>query len=352
MPISNPALLEERLNDFDPRIRRDTLEAMQLLASRQIPGGAGANINMHCHSFFSYHANGWSPTRLAWACCREGLQAVALCDADVLDGVEEFLRAGLTLGLRTAVHLETRAFLAEYAHQEIHAPGEPGVTYIMGAGFIDKPTADTPQGLALAQRRDQLRARNEALIARLNEKLPAISIHYIQDVLPMTPLGGATEHHIIHAYAAKARHVFTDAGQRASFWAPWLKRKPAECKALESAEPAFEEALLGALAQRGALGYVPPDANTYPAVETIIAWVRACDAIPTISWLDGTSAGEAHGRTMLGLLRDKGCAAINIIPERNWNIAQPQERAQKIAKLREIVQVATDMDLPINIARK
>ena len=348
MPIYKPALLEEKLNDFDPRVRRDALEALQALTGRQTPV-ASENVNMHCHSFFSYHAAGWSPTRIAWSCHRQGLYAAAICDFDVLDGLDEFLRAGLTLGLRTAVHLETRAFFADYTRHEINSPGEPGVTYIMGAGFITKPTADTPQGRGLAQFRDGARARNEALIARINEKVPAIHIVYAHDVLPLTPHGAATERHIVRAYAAKARAAFADADKRAAFWAPLLKRTPEECKTLANDEAKFEEAIRGALVKRGGIGYVQPDASTFPPVEDFIAWVRSCDAIPMITWLDGTTSGEADGRTMLGLLRDKGCAALNIIPERNWNFTKPQERDTKVAKLDEIVQAAAALDLPINI---
>ena len=349
MPIYKPALLEKRLNDFDPRVRRDALEALLALTGRQRPADAGMNVNMHCHSFFSYNAEGWSPARIAWSSHRQGLYAAALCDFDVLDGLDEFLRAGLTLSLRTAVHLETRAFVSALAQKEINSPGEPGVTYIMGAGFIAKPAAETPQGRRLAQFRDSARARNEALLKRINEKLPNIRIQYARDVLPLTPLGVATERHIVRAYVARAQHVFADAVKRAAFWAPLLKRKPAECKELESGEAKFEDAVRSALAKRGGIGYAQPDASTFPPVEDFIAWVRSCDAIPMITWLDGTSDGEADCRAMLALLRDKGCAALNIIPDRNWNVAKPQERATKVAKLEEIVREATAMDLPINI---
>ena len=349
MPIRSPAVLEQRLNDFDPRVRRDALEALVTLAGRQFPGKTGSNINLHCHSFFSYHAEGWSPTHIAWACSRKGLYAAALCDFDVLDGLDEFLDAGLVLGLRTAVHLETRAFVPAYAKVDINSPGEPGVTYIMGAGFVAKPAADSPQGRGLEAFRRAARARNEALVARINARLPEIAIRYAREVLPLTPLDVATERHIVRAYAARARHVMPDAAPRAAFWAALLKRQPDACAALEADAPAFEEALRSALAKRGGIGYLQPDAATFPPVSEFIAWVRSCGAIPTITWLDGTSGGETHCRAMLDALREQGCAALNIIPERNWNIAKPTERDVKIAKLDEIVKTATALDLPINI---
>jgi hypothetical protein len=349
MVIRDPSLLEKRLNDFDPRVRRDALEALLAVAGRQAPADSGVNVNMHCHSFFSYHADGWSPARIAWACHRQGLYAAAICDFDVLDGLDEFLRAGLTLGLRTAAHIETRAFVPAFARQEINSPGEPGVAYIMGAGFVARPDDDSPQGRGLAALRDAARARNEALIARINARLPEVSLHYARDVQPAAPLGAATERHIVRAYAVKGREVFADAARRAAYWAPLLRISAEDCRQLETDEVKFEEALRGALAKRGGIGYQQPDASTFPPVDTFVSWVRSCNAIPMIAWLDGASAAEDDASNLLGVMRDLGCAAINIIPDRNWNIRKPDEQVRKVAKLDEVVQASAALDLPINI---
>ena len=48
-------------------------------------------------------------------------------------------------------------------------------------------------------------------------------------------------------------------------------------------------------------------------------------------------------------LINQGAAAINIIPDRNWNIPNKQIRQQKVKKLYEIVALANDLDLPLNI---
>lgn len=350
MPVRDSARLEKRLDDFDLSVRRDALEALVALAGRQFPGETGSNVNMHCHSFFSFHAESWSPTHIAWGASRKGLYAAALCDFDVLDGLDEFLSAGLTLGLRTAVHLETRAFLSSYAKADINSPGEPGVTYIMGAGFVQKPAAGTPQGSGLEKLCAAARARNEALVQRINEKLPEIAIRYDRDVLPLSPGGTPTERHIVRAYALRGMQGLPDPVARATYWTKLLNRKPEECLVLEAEDfPAFEEALRNALAKRGGVGYKQPDADTFPPAADFIDWVRACGAIPTITWLDGTSAGESRCRPMLEDLREQGCAALNVIPERNWNAGKPQEREHKIAKLAEIVAEAQAMDLPINV---
>jgi hypothetical protein len=348
MPIRDTALLEKRLDEFNPQTRRDALAALAALAGGTLPE-TGRNVNLHCHSFFSYNADGWSPTRIAWECRKRGLYAAALCDFDVLDGLDEFLAAGRTIGLRTAVHLETRAFLREYAAHDINSPGEPGVTYIMGTGFFELPASTGQTGQTLDLFRRSARARNESLISRINGRVPEIALNYTRDVLPLTPRDVATERHIIRAYAAAGRKAFADPVARASFWAPLLKRAPEACLALETDQPAFEEAVRSALAKRGGIGYQQPDEYTFPPADDFIAWVRACRAIPTITWLDGTSRGEADCGAMLDLLRDKGCAALNIVPDRNWNIKKPDEQAAKVAKLDEVVAAAVARDLPINI---
>ena len=65
--------------------------------------------------------------------------------------------------------------------------------------------------------------------------------------------------------------------------------------------------------------------------------------------MDGTSAGEQAIDELLALLIDKGVVALNIIPDRNWNIADPAARTLKVAKLHEIVRIAGELDLPLNI---
>lgn len=52
---------------------------------------------------------------------------------------------------------------------------------------------------------------------------------------------------------------------------------------------------------------------------------------------------------MLERLQAKGCAALNIIPDRNWNLRAKDEREQKVQFLDDIVHAANRMQLPINI---
>jgi hypothetical protein len=45
----------------------------------------------------------------------------------------------------------------------------------------------------------------------------------------------------------------------------------------------------------------------------------------------------------------KGVAAVGIIPDRNWNVKDPAERARKVQALHEFVKAAEARDLPVNV---
>jgi len=338
-----------QLDDFAAEQRRAALEALNGGWPCGAPTG---NVNMHFHSFFSYNAEGWSPSHIAWASRQAGLYAAGLCDFDVLDGLEEFLQAGELVGLRSTVNLETRAFVPEYASAEINSPGEPGVTYIMGGGYATVPEAGTPQAEMLAHLRASSRQRNLDLVARINPHVPDIAVDYEQDVVPLTPSGNATERHIIRAYVNKSYEAFAVCDRShagvANYWSELLG-KPVEDVAKMLGTPAIEEAARSKLAKKGGFGYVQPSADTFPPVDDFVNWVLACRAIPLVTWLDGTSDGESDAQAMLDCLTTKGCAGLNIIPDRNWNYKDAEVKALKIGKLREMVLAADAMGLPVNI---
>jgi hypothetical protein len=253
---------EERLNSFDPKQRRNTLET--LAAGDHKPASEGTNVNMHFHSFFSYNAEGWSPSRIAWESHKAGLHAAGLCDFDVIDGLEEFIQAGLTLKLRATVNMETRAYVKEYAAVDINSPGEPGVTYAMGAGFARELPKASPQAKGLAGYRDRARARNFALIERINQKLPDVAVDYEKDVLPLTPSGSATERHIISAYVHKSKVVFEHPEATAKFWANLLGKSFEDTVMLMADSPSFEEVVRSKLVKKGGIGYEQPSVTTFP----------------------------------------------------------------------------------------
>ncbi len=77
--------------------------------------------------------------------------------------------------------------------------------------------------------------------------------------------------------------------------------------------------------------------------------ILACDALPCAAWLDGTTSGEERIEELLDLLIGKGAVALNIVPDRNWDIKDPVMRERKVQKLYEVVDLARQLDLPLNI---
>ncbi len=336
------------LSDFSPEVRRRALAELATGIDPAAPATT-ANHNLHFHSFFSYNAEGWSPSRIAWESRQAGLYAAGLCDFDVLDGLDEFLAACDLLGLRGTVNVETRAYLAEFAAADINSPGEPGVTYIMGGGFAAMPRPGTPAAAGLDGYRRRAQERNLALVSRINANLAELAIDYGRDVVPLSPGGCPTERHIVSAYVNRAATLHPQADALVAFWAGLLGGDAAAAAKLLADRPALEEKVRSKLAKRGGLGYEAPTPKTFPTVEDFVAWVTSCGAIPMVTWLDGTSAGEKDAKAMLDCLCAKGCAALNIVPDRNWNLKDPAERAVKVANLAAIVREADALGLPINI---
>ncbi len=334
----------ERLNAFDPAVRSEALD--EIIAQTELPP-TGSHVNMHLHSFFSFNAADASPTRLAWDARRHGLYAAGLCDFDVLDGLEEFLNAGRRLGLRSAVSLETRAYFEEYAGTEINSPGEPGITYIMGAGFGKALAANSPVDRTLQTLRDRASRRNLDLVERINQRIPALSLDYNNDVAPLSPGDCPTERHIIRAYCRKAAAMGSTAANR--LWGEILQNSTTEIQALQKNQPAMEDAVRSKLIKRGGLAYETPTPAMFPTVDEFAQWVLECRAVPMATWLDGESEGERDPAIMLECLREKGVAAVNIVPDRNWNIADKTESRRKIGHLHKFVATAETMNMPIYI---
>ncbi len=339
--------LETRLNDFDPAIRTAALaELCSRAAAGEIATGPEREVaNMHCHTFFSFNAYGYSPSALAWLAARRGYKLMAIVDFDVLDGVDEFLSACDQVGVRGAAEMETRVFFPEFATREINSPGEPGVYYHMGIGFTSSQAPPSAAGL-LKDMRQRALQRNLEMVRKLNTFLAPIAIDYERDVLPLTPAENATERHLLVAYLHAAEQAVTDLD---GFWASKLKTTPEQIAQVRKDAPAFQNLVRARLMKRGGVAYAVPDHTSFPSVEEFHAMVEACQAIVCATWLDGFSTGEQSMAEELEILTARGAAALNIVPDRNWNIADADLRRVKVQKLYDVVKLAGQLDLPLNV---
>jgi hypothetical protein len=339
--------LEASLNHFDPSVRAQALAELVALAQQGIvPLEPEADVaNMHCHTFFSFNAYGHSPTSLAWLAKRRGFKLMGIVDFDVLDGVDEFLDACELVGVRGSAGIETRVFLPEFATREINSPGEPGVCYHMGIGFTSSQVPGTAASI-LDDLRQRAARRNRGMTDRVNAYLAPVTIDYDQDVLPLSPGDSPTERHIVVAYVRAAERITL---APIEFWANKLNVEPGRVAMLMGNIPKFQNLIRAKLMKRGGVGYVQPSPNTFPTVEEFHTLIAQCGALPCAAWLDGTSAGEQAIEELLDLLISKGIVALNIIPDRNWNIADPETRRLKVQNLYRVVQLAQELDLPLNV---
>ncbi len=337
--------LETRLDDFNRQIRKESLEALNELADNGdiFIEPAREVANLHCHSFFSYNGYGYSPSHLAWLGKKHGFKFMGVVDFDVLDGVDEFLDACAYLDIRGTAGMETRVFIPEYAEIEINSPGEPGVYYYMGIGFTSSSAPSSAHRI-LEDIRLRVAQRNCSILEKINQFLAPLKVDFERDILPATPSGNATERHMVTKIIEKAKAEVED---ETRFWSSKLNLQ-ADAIVKEMSDPeGFQNIVRKKLIKRGGIGYIQPTSDTFPMIDEFHQVILDCKAIPCATWLDGTSSGEKAIGDLLDLLISKGTAAINIIPERNWNIKDPIEKTTKLDNLYDVARVASSLDLPV-----
>jgi hypothetical protein len=215
----------------------------------------------------------------------------------------------------------------------------------MGIGFT---SANVPPSAASirADMRSRADQRNRSMVERINAYLSPVCVDYDKDVLPLTPAGNATERHLLMAYTQAAAQAFRDP---IPFWAEKLKLSPDQVAAQYGNPAVFQNTVRSKLMKRGGVGYAQPGPDSFPSVEEVNQMILACQALPCATWLDGLSAGEQRMEELLNLLIAKGVVALNIIPDRNWNISDAETRQVKVQKLYEVVALAQRLDLPVHI---
>lgn len=340
--------LEARLDDFDPGVRSAALDTLEDGARPgAVPGGW---VNLHAHTFFSYNPLGYSPSHYAWRARREGLAVAGIVDFDVLDGVGEFHRAGALLGLKTCASLESRVYVPEFADKVLNSPGEPGVSYHMGVGFVDADL-DEESAVFLRAMRESAARRTRDLVGRINAFLAPLELDYERDVVPLTPRGNVTERHVCAAYVRKAAARFAEAADLRAYWTEKLGELP---EGIDLPTGGDLQALVRSKTmKRGGIGYVQPDEGAFPLMADMDRFTLRAGAIPTLTWLDGTSDGEQEIERLVKVTRASGAAAINIIPDRNFTRGVKDEKLHNLYTVTDLAErehlpviVGTEMNSP------
>jgi hypothetical protein len=201
-----------------------------------------------------------------------------------------------------------------------------------------------PAQIILDDLRTRLLSRNRRIVTVLNDYLSPLHLDFNAQVIPLSAGRTPTERHILDAYFSQSLERLDNP---IHFWSEKLDLTEKVISEKVAQTPRFKDLIRRKLIKAGGVAYQPPDVDTYPGLSTIHKLADYCGALQTVAWLDGTSSGEQRESELLDLMIENGVVALNIIPDRNWNIPNPTERALKIRKLYEVVTLARERDLPI-----
>lgn len=333
--------LDQRLNSFNPELRAAALDAAAAKLSSPNPEGyqepppprgEGSQVfNLHCHSFFSYNGYGYSPSALAVIAGMYNWRAVGLVDFDVLDGVDEFLAATRKLNIRAVAGMETRVFIPELADVEINSPGEPGIAYHLGVGFLSTAVPEKERAFA-AELRKKAADRTRTVVKRVNEFLPEIALDFDAVARRFTPNGNVTERHVCAAYREAAEKRFSES-ELVAYWTEKIGSFDPDPVKLEAS-------IRSRLMKKGGPGYVTPTPESFPTLAEMNDFIRGCGAVPVPAWLNGLSAGESDPGALLDLHLRYGARGVTLIPDRNWRAADATKAARLTAALDRFVAAA------------
>ena len=137
--------------------------------------------------------------------------------------------------------------------------------------------------------------------------------------------------------SARPRACFPQPAQRAAFWKEKLGDAPPPGARLQNL-------IRARTMKKGGAGYVQPGQGSFPTMNDMNRFVLEAGAVPTLTWLDGTSEGEKCMEELFAVARAGGAAALNIIPDRNYT---PGVKDQKVENLYQVVGMAQDRQFPI-----
>ena len=338
----------EKLSDFDSEKRFEVLfDVAEIVKTKKIKRTYQQPYdNMHIHSFHSFNYNNWSPSRIIFEAYKIGLKHIGIVDFDTLEALEETLLSSKLFGVPALAGIETRVFIPEFREIVINSPGEPGVYYINALGFTKLPKKNSNAEKIYKKLHKIAENRNKKIVEKLNRFLFPVVIDYEEDVYPLTPSNNPTERHIIKAYIEKSEKISGISSD--NFWCEILKILPNDVAKMKKENIGdFMEKIRSVLVKNGGPGYVSPESETFPTIYEFIDMVKESGAVVVGNWLDGTNPGEKDPEKFLEFMLSAGIKVMNIIPERNWNIRNTEEKTIKVANLEAFLSTCIKMNIPV-----
>jgi len=343
----------DRINDAQaaPEERTAALRAFVAAGgTRDAPAFSG-EINNHIHTIYSFSP--YTPSMAALKAREAGLEAAGSVDHDSYAAAPEMRAACAALGLGCVTGFELRASLrhTEFGSRKINSPDSPGIVYMTIQGV---PAPAAPRVAAFLEKiHAARRARNLRMVDALNGLLAGTGIgalDYGQNIEPLSQAargGSVTERHVLFALALA---LIQRAGKGPPLLAFLRERFGVEVTGKNAAyladenNPYYAYDLLGAL--KGSFNdriFIQPDAEECPAVESVTAFAREINAVPSYAYLGDVTdsvTGDKKAEkfeddyldALVPRLVDFGFQGVTYMPPRNT--------AAQLARLRGLCAAA------------
>jgi hypothetical protein len=293
-------------------------------------------INNHIHTIYSFSP--YTPAMAALKAREAGLEAAGSVDHDSYAGAAEMREACAILGLGCVTGFELRVSLrhTEFADRKINSPDSKGLAYMTVQGV--PAGAGERVGEFLKPIRAARRERNLRMVEGVNRILAGAGLgglDYERDVAPLSMYregGSVTERHLLYALSLK---LIKEAG-RGEGLLEFVKEKfdlelGAKNRACLSdpANPYYAYDLLGVL--KGSFNdriFIQPDDEECPRVETLTAFARSINAVPSYAYLGDITESvtgdkkaekfeDAYLDDLIPRLKDFGFQGLTYMPPRN-----------------------------------
>ena len=337
--------------------RLDALRAIKLLIDQgEIPQPVrGVDVNNHIHSNFSFSP--YSPTQAVFRSWESGLTTTGLMDHDSISGAEEFIEAGLILGMPTTIGAEMRVSFAgtRLEGRRINNPDETTVVYLALHGIPHTAIGELASFFApIAKARG---ARNRAMLARINGLLDkaGITVDYDRDVLPISMAhagGSVTERHLLFAVARKMSARFGRGLALVEFLEQTLKQKisgKTRDYLLDNANDNYDYDLLNVLKSHMVEQFYIPATDEIPAVAEVSALAERLGIIlayPYLGDIGESVTGDKKAQAfedefldeLFELIISLGFKAVTYMPSRNT--PAQLKRLRQLCERHELFQIS------------
>jgi hypothetical protein len=293
-------------------------------------------INNHIHTIYSFSP--YTPSMAALKAREAGLEAAGSVDHDSWAAAAEMREACAITGLGCVTGFEVRASFRHtgFAERNLNSPDSKGIAYMTVQGV------PAGSGKKVEEFLKPIRAARHLRNIRMTENINSIlaaagldGLDYEQDIVPLSMYragGSVTERHLLFALALK---LIQEAG-RGEKLPLFLKEKfgievsgkNRNCL-LDPGNPYYAYDLLGVLKSSfNDRSFIQPGEEECPPAETITAFARSINAIPSYAYLgdvtESVTGDKKAGKfeddyldSLVPRLKEMGFQGVAYMPPRN-----------------------------------